>query len=169
MWDRIFSPDPARNMQQRLVAYSPDPILWKEVSAYLIKGRRPAQPAAQAALRGYLDLKDHLGGRAAFFVGAELSTRALEAPCREFLAGRPRPTGLEDASAWARFCLAADYLLILACQVRAHKGKQRRLELQRLEQRFIEVADDYLETLTRESAPRAACAPPVASARAKAA
>ncbi len=166
MLRRIFSPDPAKTMSQRLIAYCPEPTLWKEISAYLIKGRRPRRAGAKKALRRYLELRDHLGARAAFAAGAPLTTEALEGPCRRFLSTRPQEDGYGQ---WARFCLAADHLLIMASQVRAHRGKERLREIQRVEKRFLEVAGTYLEPLTREAAAPAGPAPHPSPTRARAA
>ncbi len=118
MFARFFRRHPVQQMHDQLTAYAPDPALWREVSAYLAQGRRPASAAGQAALRTYLDLREGLGGMAAFRVGGHLDHARLAEPCRSFFETYQTPAGLEPhlCRAWGRFCLAADHLLAQAAQ-----------------------------------------------------
>lgn len=118
MFARFFRRHPVQQMHDQLTAYAPDPALWREVSAYLAQGRRPASSAGQAVLRTYLDLREGLGARAAFRVGGHLDHARLAEPCRCFFETYQTPAGLEPhlCRAWARFCLAADHLLAQAAQ-----------------------------------------------------
>lgn len=118
MFARFFRRNPVQQMHDQLTAYAPDAALWREISAYLSHGRRPASPAGQAALRSYLDLREGLGALAAFRAGGQLDHARLAEPCRRFFATYQTPAGLEPhrCRAWARFCLAADHLLAQAAQ-----------------------------------------------------
>ncbi len=152
MFKRMFRSDPLKSMNRSLAEACPDPAIWPQLSAYLVEGRRPGEPRARAALRAYLDLRDHLAGRAAFRCGAELSMEALAGPCRRFMAGyRPAPAlGRAQAEHWARFLLAADHLLSLAYEARLADGHSGRQRAERLEAQFKAVRDRYICPLGRE-------------------
>ncbi|MFZ5586515.1 MAG: hypothetical protein ACOZHQ_11345 [Thermodesulfobacteriota bacterium] len=159
MFRRMFASDPVKQMQTQLAAYAPDPALWREVGAYLAAGRRPASPAARAALRAYLDLREGLGAKAAFRAGGELSYAALAEHCRAFFAGYDEPAGLEphQCRAWARFCLAADHLLAKASEAAAQKGNVSRKLSEQAQARLAQVAADFLapaQEQAREAARR---------------
>ncbi len=154
MFSRLFATDPQKLMRRRLQEVCPDPALWGAISAYLTRGRRPKSPQARAALRAYLDLREALGGRAAFRAAAELSHAALAGPCREFARSYQPPAGLEPAAAlaWARFLLAADHLLALAHEASLSPGVSRREQAARMEALLARAVRDYLDPLARELA-----------------
>lgn len=177
MFKRMFRPDPLKSMDRSLASACPDPALWDQLSAYLTAGRRPAAPRARAALRAYLDLRDHLAGRAAFRCGAELSHEALAGDCHRFMTRYQPAPAMQRAEAeqWARFLLAADHLLALAHDARlaGNDGSQRRC--QTLEGQLEAVHQCYLAPLRREfaagagrpdQAPAPLAGPEIAAARA---
>ncbi len=171
MFGRFFSNDPFKQMDRRLAQMSPDPATWRQVAAYLGRGRRPGDAAAQAVIRAYLDLREHLGARASFKNGAELSHQALGEPCRRFFATYRHPHRMpaEQLMAWACFCLAADHLLALAYEAAMEKGTIRKVKQAELERRFQEVKTGYLDHLGRVSLQNASGAEPVGGAAAWAA
>ncbi|MFH1059708.1 MAG: hypothetical protein V1797_13660, partial [Pseudomonadota bacterium] len=146
MFRRMLANGPVKQMQTQLAAFAPDAALWREIAAYLATGRRPDSSAGQAALRAYLDLREGLGAKAVFRAGGELSYAALAEHCREFFACYEEPAGLEphQCRAWARFCLAADYLLAKAHEATAQKGKISRTLAQKAQDALEQVAADFL-------------------------
>lgn len=146
MFSRVFANDPVKQMQAQLADFAPDAALWREISAYLASGRRPASAAGQAALRAYLDLREGLGAKAVFRAGGELTYAALAEHCRNFFAAYDEPQGLEphQCRAWARFCLAADYLLAKAHEATAQKGNVSRTLAQKAQDALEQVAADFL-------------------------
>ncbi|KMY68923.1 hypothetical protein AAU61_04965 [Desulfocarbo indianensis] len=152
MFSRLFACDPQKLMRDHLREVCPDPALWKEVCAYLSRGRRPKSRQAMAAITAYLDLRETLGGLAAFRAAGQLTHQALEEPCRQFASAYETPAGLEPAAAlaWARFLLAADHLLAMAYEASLSPGISRGQLAQRIDAMFAETQQAYLLPLGRE-------------------
>lgn len=153
MFSRLFANTPQKLMCDYLRDASPDPSLWAEIHAYLVKGRRAKTAEAKAALRTYLDLREALSGVAAFRAGGELTHDSLSTPCRDFACAYSAPAGLDShtAMAWARFLLAADHLLALAYEASLAPGVSRREQATRMEALFEKAQTDYLIPLSQEA------------------
>ena len=151
--NRLLANDPLKQMISDLGPLSPEPSQWPEISAYLAAGRQPASAQAKAAIRAYLDLRESLGGLAAFRAGGRLDHQSLQGPCRRFLQGYHGPAGLgaDQAAAWSRFCLAADHLLARACEARVHKGRSGRKMAQDLADLLALTREQYLDPLAAET------------------
>lgn len=171
MFGRFFGNDPFKQMDRRLAELSPDSATWRQVGAYLGRGRRPGDATARAVIRAYLDLREHLGALASFKNGAELNHQALGEPCRRFFATyrHPHQMSAERLMAWACFCLAADHLLALAYEAAMEKGAIRKVKQAELERRFAEIKADYLDHLERAGRESRPVAEPVGGAAAWAA
>ena len=154
MFSRLFANTPQKLMCDYLREASPDPALWAEIHAYLVKGRRAKNAQAKAALKTYLELREALGGLAAFRAAAELTYDSLATPCRDFACAYSAPVDLDSrtAMAWARFLLAADHLLALAYEASLAPGVSRREQAARMETLFSKVQEEYLAPLKQETA-----------------
>ena len=154
MFSRLFANTPQKLMCDYLRDASPDPSLWAEIHAYLVKGRRAKTAEAKAALKTYLDLREALSGVAAFRAGGELTHDSLSTPCRDFACAYSAPAGLDShtAMAWARFLLAADHLLALAYEASLAPGVSRREQTTRMKALFRKAQDEYLTPLKQETA-----------------
>jgi hypothetical protein len=143
-------------MSKLLQESCPDPAIWNQVCDYLVYGRSPKSREARAALRAYIDLRDHLAGLAAFRAGGDLSHDALARPCREFFAAYQPPEALEPlaAMAWARFLLAADHLLAEAYEAALCRRTQRADQCRRMEESFARAREGFIAPLAREIAGR---------------
>lgn len=143
--------DPLKTTTESLASHAPDAAMWPALTSYLVRGRRPGDPAAQEALDAYLELRDSLGALAAFRAGAALSHDLLAEPCREhFRARRAAGLGGKGLEHWARFLLAADYLLGRAFEARAQKGKDGKGIREALAREVDQVAAAYLEPLAAD-------------------
>jgi len=153
MLKRLFSSDPLKVMQHKLKRLSPDDKLWPQVAAYLARGRRPEDLQAKAVIRAYLDLREFLGARAAFRAGGELNHQALAKPCAEFFRAYQNTSALAKPALqkWACFCLAADFLLAAAAEVRLQKGATRRRRFLETERLLVKVQGAYLVPLAAET------------------
>jgi hypothetical protein len=153
MFSRLFASDPQKLMHDYLRGACPDPALWGEVCAYLIKGRRAKSSQAQAALGAYLELRESLGGQAAFRAAGELTYDALCSPCRQFACAYVPAADIdaESVMAWARFLLAADHLLALAYEASLSPGVSRQELAARMKALFEKTQEDYLMPLKREN------------------
>lgn len=152
MFSRLFASDPQKLMYDYLRGVCPDPALWSEVCAYLIKGRRAKSGQAQAALNAYLELRESLGGQAAFRAAGELTYDSLCSPCREFACAYTPPASVnaDSVMAWARFLLAADHLLALAYEESLAPGISRKEQATRMKALFEKTQKEYLTPLRRE-------------------
>ncbi len=152
MFSYLFASDPQKLMHKYLQEECPDPNLWGEIAAYLVRGRRAKTRQAQAAITAYLDLREALGGLAAFRAAGELTYDSLCAPCRDFACTYTGPAGMdaETAMSWARYLLAADHLLALAYEASLSPGVSRREQAARMEAHFKNTQKEYLKPLRRE-------------------
>lgn len=152
MFNRMFASDPQKLMYGYLREACPEPALWGEVCAYLTKGRRTKTKQAKAALAAYLDLRESLGGQAAFRAAGELTYDSLCSPCRQFACAYNPPAKIdaENAIAWARFLLAADHLLALAYEASLSPGVSRGEQASRMKTLFNKTQEEYLTPLRRE-------------------
>jgi hypothetical protein len=168
MFGRIFASDPTKTMSNLLQDACPDPAIWSQVADYLVYGRTPKSREARAALRAYIDLRDHLAGLAAFKAGGDLSHQALARPCRDFWAAYQPPEALEPraAEAWARFLLAADHLLSQAYEAALCRRGQRAAQCRRMEEAFARARESFIAPLAREIAGQRRPAADAASAAA---
>jgi hypothetical protein len=152
MFSRLFASDPQKLMHDYLREACPDQALWGEVCAYLIKGRRAKTSQAKAVLRAYLDLREYLGGQAAFRAAGVLTYDALCAPCLDFACdyAAAKDIDAENAMDWARFLLAADHLLALAYEETLSPGISRKEQAARMKALFEKTKVEYLTPLRRE-------------------
>lgn len=153
MFSRFFASDPQKLMQDHLREACPDPAMWAEVCAYLTKGRRAKTEPAKVVLSAYLDLRESLGGQAAFRAAGELTYDSLCDPCRGFACSYNPPAEVdgERVMDWARFLLAADHLLALAYEQSLSPGVSRSEQAARMQSLFEKTKDEYLTPLKQES------------------
>lgn len=153
MFTRMFANTPQKLMCSYLREACPDPALWEEIQAYLMKGRRTKSTRSKTALKAYLELREALGGLAAFRASGELTYDSLAAPCQDFACSYVPKAGMDSdqAMGWARFLLAADHLLALAYEASLAPGVSRKEQTARMEALFNKVKKDYLAPLGREA------------------
>jgi hypothetical protein len=153
VFTRMFANTPQKLMCNYLREACPDPALWGEIHAYLVKGRRAKSSQSKAALKAYLELRESLGGLAAFRASGELTYDSLAASCRDFACSYVPLAGMDSdqAMGWARFLLAADNLLALAYEASLAPGVSRKEQAARMEALFNKVQKDYLTPLGREA------------------
>jgi hypothetical protein len=152
VFSRFFANTPQKLMFNYLRDACPDPVLWGEIHAYLVKGRRPKSITAQTALEVYLELREALSGLAAFRAAGELNYAALSSPCHDFACSYKVAAGMDSKSAmdWAQFLLAADYLLALAYEASLAPGVSRKEQAVRMEALFKKAQTEYLIPLSQE-------------------
>jgi hypothetical protein len=153
VFTRMFANTPQKLMCNYLREVCPDPALWEEIQAYLMKGRRAKSNQSKAALKAYLELREDLGGLAAFRASGELTYDSLVTPCQDFACSYVPLAGMDSGQAmgWARFLLAADHLLALAYEASLAPGVSRKEQAARMEALFNKVKKDYLTPLGREA------------------
>jgi hypothetical protein len=152
MFGRLFAKDPQKLMREYLRGACPDPDYWQEICAYLIKGRRAKTKPAKSAIKTYLDLREALGGLAAFRAAGELTYDSLSKPCDDFACSydTAASSNADQTLAWARFLLAADYLLALAYEASLTPGLSRGEQAGRMEKLFTKIQKEYLKPLERD-------------------
>ncbi len=152
MFSRLFANTPQKLMCDYLQEACPDPALWKEIHAYLVKGHRAKSMQAKTALNAYLELREALSGMAAFRAAGELTYDSLSSPCRDFACTYKVPAGGDSDTvlAWAQFLLAADHLLALAYEASLAPGVSRREQAARMKALFNKTQKEYLTPLRQE-------------------
>ena len=154
MLSRFFGSDPVKDISAQLEAFCPEPELWPQVKAYLNQGKKAKDIKAVNALRAYLDLREHLGSRAAFKNGAPLSYDYLAAPVEQFFAGYEGQEHLdcEACREWAYFCLAADHVLANAYSAKLMESKLRKKAVKQVSELCAQIKDEYFEPLQQAEA-----------------
>lgn len=147
-----FRPNPMKFAMKHLSDHCPDRETWNHIHPYLLRGRRPADPEARAAIRAYLELRERLGQNAAFKAGVCLDHGCLAPVCREHCrlvhTSGARPGSRTEH--WARFLLAADYILSEAYVAGKSEKRGRAKAMARIKRLVAAARRDYLGPLQKE-------------------